>query len=121
LAKVASQSPLTPEPRKDWETCPVVGALLNQTRFVRHHILDIVEDGRELTVCVQGVFTYLLEGLGAQAVQFEELFALDADYLKQLRYIRLRRSDIFKANPTHQSSLWCNFPLQMAIRRQAWQ
>ena len=33
----------------------------------------------------QGVFTYLLEGLGAQSVQFEELFALEADYLKQLR------------------------------------
>lgn len=36
---------------------------------------------------MQGVFTYLLEGLGAQSVQFEELFALEADYLKQLRCI----------------------------------
>ena len=34
---------------------------------------------------MKGVFTYLLEGLGAESVQFEELFALDADYLKQLR------------------------------------
>jgi ubiquitin carboxyl-terminal hydrolase L5 len=32
------------------------------------------------------VFTFLLEGLGAESVQFEELFALDQDYLKQLRY-----------------------------------
>jgi len=32
------------------------------------------------------VFTYLLEGLGAKSIQFEELFALDSDYLKQLRY-----------------------------------
>ncbi|QDS77493.1 hypothetical protein FKW77_000173 [Venturia effusa] len=31
-----------------------------------------------------GVFTYLLEGLGTKNVQFEELFALDTDYLKQL-------------------------------------
>ncbi len=56
---------------------------------------ETVNGGRELTFCIQGVFTYLLEGLGAQAVQFEELFALDADYLQQLRYICIRRSDVY--------------------------
>lgn len=34
---------------------------------------------------VQGVFTYLLDNLGVKDVQFEELVALDADFLKQLR------------------------------------
>ena len=36
-------------------------------------------------MCGQGVFTYLLEGLGAESVQFDELIELDGDYLKQLR------------------------------------
>ena len=35
---------------------------------------------------VQGVFTYLLEGLGAEGVQFEELISLDADSLRALKY-----------------------------------
>lgn len=32
----------------------------------------------------QGVFTYLLQNLGTKDVQFEELIALDSDYLRQL-------------------------------------
>lgn len=31
----------------------------------------------------QGVFTYLVDNLGVKNVQFEELIALDADFLKQ--------------------------------------
>jgi len=34
-----------------------------------------------------GVFTALLEGLGVSEVQFDELFALDPDYLKQIRQV----------------------------------
>lgn len=37
----------------------------------------------------QGVFTYLVDNLGVKNVQFEELIALDADYLKEQRYVRL--------------------------------
>lgn len=35
----------------------------------------------------QGVFTYLVDSLGVKNVQFEELIALDADYLKEQRYV----------------------------------
>lgn len=31
----------------------------------------------------QGVFTYLVENLGVKNVQFEEMIALDSDYLEQ--------------------------------------
>lgn len=34
---------------------------------------------------MQGVFTFLIDNLGAKDVQFEELIALDADYLRQQR------------------------------------
>lgn len=37
----------------------------------------------------QGVFTYLVDSLGVKNVQFEELIALDADYLKEQRYVIL--------------------------------
>ena len=40
---------------------------------------------------VQGVFTYLLEGLGAEGVQFEELISLDAESLQALRYFHARQ------------------------------
>ena len=35
----------------------------------------------------QGVFTYLVDNLGVKDIQFEELIALDADYLKQQRFV----------------------------------
>ncbi len=35
----------------------------------------------------QGVFTYLVDNLGVRDVQFEELIALDADYLRQQRSV----------------------------------
>lgn len=38
---------------------------------------------------LQGVFTYLVDSLGVKNVQFEELIALDADYLKEQRYVIL--------------------------------
>lgn len=34
---------------------------------------------------IQGVFTFLVNGLGVQDVQFEELVALDGGYLRQQR------------------------------------
>ena len=37
----------------------------------------------------QGVFTYLLQNLGAKDVQFEELISLEPDELRRLRYTRL--------------------------------
>ena len=37
----------------------------------------------------QGVFTYLVDSLGVKNVQFEELLALDADYLKEQQYVIL--------------------------------
>lgn len=36
---------------------------------------------------IKGVFTYLIDSLGVKDVQFEELVALDADHLRQQRYI----------------------------------
>ena len=35
----------------------------------------------------KGVFTFLVNNLGVKDVQFEELIALDADSLKQLRSV----------------------------------
>ena len=43
-----------------------------------------------LTFCVKGVFTYLVDNLGVKDVQFEELVALDADYLRQQRCVAVQ-------------------------------
>ena len=45
-----------------------------------------------LFALIQGVFTFLLNNLGVKDVQFEELIALDADYLRQLGYVTSSRS-----------------------------
>jgi len=36
---------------------------------------------------MQGVFTYLIDNLGAKDVQFEELISLDSESLRQQRYV----------------------------------
>ena len=41
---------------------------------------------------MQGVFTYLIDNLGVKDVQFEELISLDADTLRQQRYMHIEMS-----------------------------
>lgn len=36
---------------------------------------------------MQGVFTYLIDNLGAKDVQFEELISLDPESLRQQRWV----------------------------------
>lgn len=40
---------------------------------------------------MQGVFTYLIDKLGAKDVQFEELISLDSESLRQQRCVVTRR------------------------------
>lgn len=43
----------------------------------------------------QGVFTYLVENLGVKNVQFEEMIALDSDYLGRQTSVNLPPSKVW--------------------------
>ncbi len=67
--------------RQSSEECPVDGTPSSQTRYVARLVLQSGPNA------MQGVFTYLIDNLGAKDVQFEELISLDSESLRQQRCV----------------------------------
>lgn len=58
---------------------PVAGARSSQMRYCFSRV-----SSTQLTDTMQGLFTSLIETLGVQDTQFEELISLDADTIRSL-------------------------------------
>lgn len=63
----------------------MAGARLSRTRYDTAVHGPVRIDAVELTYTPQGVFTSLVEQLGVQEVQFEEIISLDAESIEALR------------------------------------